>query len=124
MKVGQCRQVPKYRLRCHVLVVFSVKKMASLLCKLFYMTCVVDSILLLLLLHFTLTVEVSLKIRKRLTLKKVLPLPAPFQPFRFRVRFRFQPLSSKCFRFRFHKKFNRFHIPEFNIRVCRLLVSY
>ena len=43
---------PRHRLRCHVLVVCSLKrKRASLLCKLCYLTCVVDSILLLL--HFT-----------------------------------------------------------------------
>ena len=65
-----------------------------------YHALVVDSILLLLLLHFTPTVVVSLKIRKRLILKKLLSLPALFQ----HLRFRFQPLSSKCFRFRFHKK--------------------
>ena len=47
-------------------------------------------------------VVARLKIRKRLILKKLLPLPTPFQHLRFRVRF--QPLSSKCFRFRFHKK--------------------
>ena len=70
-----------------------------------YHTMVVDSILLLLL-HSTPTVVVSLKIRKRLMLKKLLPLTAPFQHFHFR----FQPLSSKCFRFRFHKKINRFQL--------------
>ena len=95
------------------------QKRASLLCELFYLTCVVDSILLLLLLHFTRTVVASLKIRKRLILKKLLLLSALFQHFRFRVRFRFQPLSSKCFRF--HKNLTasassfrfRFHIPVF-----------
>ena len=72
-----------------------------------YHALVVDSILLLLLLlllHFTPTVVASLKIRKRLILKKLLSLPALFQHLRFRIRFRFQPLSLKCFRFRFHKK--------------------
>ena len=45
-----------------------------------------------------------LQIWKRLILKKVLLLLAHFQHFRFRVYFRFQPLPSKCFWFRFHKK--------------------
>ena len=55
--------------------------------------------IILLLLHFTHpTVVASLKIRKRLSLKKLLPLLALFQ------HFWFQPLSSKCFRYRFHKK--------------------
>ena len=86
------------------LFVFSVKRKASLLCKLFYLTCVVDSESLFLLLHFTSTVVPSLKIRKRLILKKLLPLSAPFQYFCFQVCFRFQPLSSKCFCFRRRKK--------------------
>ena len=86
------------------LIVFSVKKKrASLFGKLFYMTCVVDYILLLLL-HFTPMVVVRLKIQKRLILRKLLPLPAPFQHFRFRVWFRFQLLSSKGF----HKKLTAF----------------
>ena len=33
----------------------------------------------------------------------LLPLPAPDRISRFRVRFPFQSLSSKCFRFRFHR---------------------
>ena len=94
------------------LIAFSVKKkQASLLYKLFYLPCVVDSMVLLL--HFTPTIVASWKIRKRLILKKLLPLEAPFQhfrfPVRFRVRFRFQPFLSKCFRF--HKKINLFQLP-------------
>ena len=52
-------------------IVFRVKKKGKFLGKLFYMTCVVDSLLLLLLLHFTPTVVASLKIPKRLILKKI-----------------------------------------------------
>ena len=79
-------------LRMKQIIVFSVRKQASLLCKLFYLISVVDSILLLLLLHFTPTVVASLKIQKREILKKLLPLPVTFQHFSFRL----QPLSSKC----------------------------
>ena len=64
------------------------------------------------LLHFTPTVVASLKIWKRLSLKKLLPLLAPFQQFRFRVRFRFQPVSSKCFCFRLHKKLTASAYPK------------
>ena len=39
----------------------------------------------------------------------LLPLRAPARISRFRVCFPFQSLLSKCFRF--HIKFNRFHIP-------------
>ena len=108
------------------LIVFCVKKKkkqrrAGLLCKLFYLTWVVDSILWLL--HFTPTVVASLKILKSLILKQLLPLPAPFHHFRFRVRFRFQPLSSK--RFRFHKKLTafsfRFHIPDLIFHYTRCI---
>ena len=60
--------------------------------------------LIIIIVTFYRNVVASLKIRKRLILKKLLPLPAPFQPFCFRVCFRFQPLPSKCFHFRFHKK--------------------
>ena len=80
--------------------------------------------IILLLLHFTSTVVASLKIRKRLILKKLLWLPALFQHFCFRLCFRFQPLSSKRFRVRFHKKLtasassSRFHIPGFYTLPC------
>ena len=109
-----------------LLIVFCVKKqLASLLCKLFYLTCVVNSILLLSLLHFTPTGVASLKIRKRLILNKLLPLSAPFQHFRFL----FQPLSSKCFRF--HKKLTastafsfHFHIPGVKTRLSSHILCH
>ena len=79
-----------------------------------YHALVVDFILLLLLQHFIPTVVARLKIRKRLILNKLLPLLAYFQHFCFR----FQPLSSKCFHFRFHEKLTAssfFHNPATNI---------
>ena len=47
----------------------------------------------------------------------LLPLPAPDRISRFLVRFRFQSLSSKCFRFCFHKNFTTSSFP-FHIPVC------